>query len=225
MKVQDGWLTLSGQVDWNYQRTAAMQDLGKLRGVIGITNEIVISTRVNVTDVAHRIEDAFKRHADVEAKGVRVTSLDGKVKLEGKVATWSDRQARRAGRMGCARRPVGRRPSKGRVENGVWGGDVRRPYSNVRPTFQPRRLLFERFLSAIATVDTHPSLTFKTSACRLNSRLQLASFSSLSATRTQIWRRGSPSTERLEIVGAHVMASAPTPPPDQTSQTGRTGRR
>ncbi len=93
VKVQQGWVTLSGDVDWNYERTAAEDDVRKLRGVLGLTNLITIKPRVDVQDVERRIGQALKRSAEIEAKAITVTAKDGKVRLEGSVDSWSDRQA------------------------------------------------------------------------------------------------------------------------------------
>lgn len=92
VKVQQGWLTLTGEVRWNYQRTAAVADLRKLRGVTGITNDITIKPQVHAGDISNRIEDALKRHAYLEAKDVRVQVHDDKVTLEGLVPSWADRK-------------------------------------------------------------------------------------------------------------------------------------
>ena len=92
VKVQQGWLTLTGEVRWYYQRTAAVADLRKLRGVTGMTNDITIKPQVHAGDISNRIEDALKRHAHLEAKDVRVQVQDGKVTLEGRVPSWADRQ-------------------------------------------------------------------------------------------------------------------------------------
>lgn len=92
--VQDGWVTLSGNVDWYYQKTAAEDDVRKLSGVRGVTNKIKIKPRVDTANVKTKIESALKRHAEVEAKAIRVTVQDGnKVVLEGKVDNWDERRA------------------------------------------------------------------------------------------------------------------------------------
>ena len=93
MKVEKGWVTLTGEVGWDYQRTAALADVRKLRGVMGIFNGITVKPHVSAVDVERRITDALKRHAEIEAKGVKVSVIDGKVKLEGKVDNWTDRTA------------------------------------------------------------------------------------------------------------------------------------
>lgn len=91
VKVQDGWVTLNGEVDWQYQRTAAEDDVRKLSGVLGVTNLINIKPRVHSEDIKFRIEEALKRNALIEADGVRVKVEDGKVTLEGRVHTWYER--------------------------------------------------------------------------------------------------------------------------------------
>jgi osmotically-inducible protein OsmY len=92
--VQDGWVTLSGNVDWYYQKTAAEDDVRKLSGVRGVTNKIIIKPRVDSSNVKSKIESALKRHAEVEANAIRITVQNGnKVVLEGKVDNWDERRA------------------------------------------------------------------------------------------------------------------------------------
>jgi hyperosmotically inducible protein len=93
--VQDGWITLSGSVDWHYERTAAEDDVRKLTGVQGVTNNIVINNpNVDTSSIRSKIESALKRHAEIQAKAIRVTVQNGnKVVLEGSVFTWDERRA------------------------------------------------------------------------------------------------------------------------------------
>lgn len=94
VKVQDGWVTLSGQLDWQFQRTAADAEIRRLSGVAGVINSITIKSHVQSADVKRKIEDALKRSAEVEAQGIRVSLLgDGKVALDGKVHDWHERDA------------------------------------------------------------------------------------------------------------------------------------
>ena len=89
--VRDGWITLSGNAEWYYQLKAAEEDVRRLPGVRGVTNNIVITPRVQAQDVKRKIEDALKRHAEVGAKGISITVQDGdKVLLEGKVQNWDE---------------------------------------------------------------------------------------------------------------------------------------
>lgn len=93
--VQDGWITLSGQVKWWYQKNAAENSLRYLRGVRGISNKINIkspATKVSATTVRSRIESAFQRHAHRDAQKIHVIVGDGTVTLEGEVPTWQERE-------------------------------------------------------------------------------------------------------------------------------------
>ena len=67
VKVQNGFVTLSGEVEWNYQKTAAEDAIRKLGGVVGFSNLITIKGRAQAADVKSRIEQALKRNAQVEA--------------------------------------------------------------------------------------------------------------------------------------------------------------
>ena len=93
IKVQGGWVTLNGKVDWYYQRAAAEKAVSGLAGVKGFYNNIEVKPQVSATDVKQRIEAALKRTAEVEAKAIRVEVKDGKVTLGGRVNSWRERQA------------------------------------------------------------------------------------------------------------------------------------
>jgi len=96
VKVQDGWVTLTGQVNWNYQRVAAEAAVRKLTGVVGVINNVSLAptTVAQPTDVKQRIVDALKRHAEVEAAQIKVSVHDsGVVSLEGDVDNWDERDA------------------------------------------------------------------------------------------------------------------------------------
>jgi osmotically-inducible protein OsmY len=94
VKVHDGWVHLEGEVNWQFQRQAAEADVRKLSGVVGVTNNITLKQTVQTPDVRKRIEDALKRHAEVEAAKISINVLgNGSVKLEGKVDSWDERRA------------------------------------------------------------------------------------------------------------------------------------
>lgn len=94
VRVADGWVTLSGKVPWNYQRLAAEAEVRKLGGVKGVSNDISLASVVQFSDVRHRIQEALKRHAEIEADAVRVDVLDdGTVRIDGHVDNWSEMQA------------------------------------------------------------------------------------------------------------------------------------
>jgi osmotically-inducible protein OsmY len=94
VKVQHGWVTLTGLVNWNYQRVAAENDVRKLSGVVGVLNDVSLKPLVQATDIKQRITDALKRHAEVEAGRVKVAVLEGgKVNIDGDVDDWEERRA------------------------------------------------------------------------------------------------------------------------------------
>ncbi len=86
VKVENGWVTLTGLVSWQYQRLAAEKAVRKLADVVGVTNLIELEAAGQVADVKARIEDALKRDAKLDAKAIKVTIRDGeRVVLEGRV--------------------------------------------------------------------------------------------------------------------------------------------
>lgn len=90
--VKDAWVTLSGNVDWEYQRRAAANAVRGLRGVRGVSNDIIIRHRATPGEVKRKIEDAFKRSAQIDADHVKVTVVDGKATLSGSVRSWAERK-------------------------------------------------------------------------------------------------------------------------------------
>ena len=92
--VRGGWVTLTGTVDWQYQKKAAEECVRKLSGIQGVVNNIEIRPHVKTQDVEQKIKDALKRHAEVEAKGIRVIVRNNdEVVLEGTVGNWFERYA------------------------------------------------------------------------------------------------------------------------------------
>ncbi len=89
--VQKGWVTLSGEVNWGYQRSQAENAVRRLSGVTGVTNVIAVKTAVRATDVKERIEKALQRNAEVASNSIRVSATGGKVVLEGNVKAWYER--------------------------------------------------------------------------------------------------------------------------------------
>lgn len=89
--VRNGWVTLGGDVDWQYQRRSAEEDVRKLSGVNGVTVAIAVKPHVRACDVKNQIEDALRRRAEDEAHGitVRVDGTDSVI-LEGKVQNWDE---------------------------------------------------------------------------------------------------------------------------------------
>ena len=93
VRVENGWATLRGTVDWDFQRQAAADAVRKLSGVIGLTNELTLGQSVSATDIKLRIENALKRAAELEAAHIRVGVIGGKVTLDGKVHALHERAA------------------------------------------------------------------------------------------------------------------------------------
>jgi len=92
VKVEHGWVTLGGTVDWHYQREAARNAAGRITGVIGVSNLIEVRKMPTAYDVKQRIIDAFKRAADTDAGGLDVSTADGIVRLSGRVHSLHERQ-------------------------------------------------------------------------------------------------------------------------------------
>ena len=91
VSVTKGWVTLEGAVDWQYQKDAATRCVRYLMGVIAVTNEITIKPTAKVADIKNKIEDAFQRHAALEARRITVNTHDGAVTLTGSVSSWMER--------------------------------------------------------------------------------------------------------------------------------------
>ena len=93
LTVDHGWVTLQGEVEWDYQRRSAEKAIRPLMGVVGISNEITLRVRPKATDLSRKIEEALTRQALREAKQVQV-SVDGTtVTLSGMVHSWHERDA------------------------------------------------------------------------------------------------------------------------------------
>ncbi len=90
--VQHGWITLEGEVDWQYQKETVEKAVRKLSGVLGVDNRLTLSPRVDVVDIRKRIEEALKRNAEVDAKDIHVRVDGDVVRLDGKVHLWRERK-------------------------------------------------------------------------------------------------------------------------------------
>ena len=97
IKVEDGWVYLSGEVSWAYQRDAAKRAVEKLYGVKGVINNISIKQSIKPYEVKNRILKAFERSADLEAKNIHVEVDGHTVTLTGTVHSLNEKdEARRA---------------------------------------------------------------------------------------------------------------------------------
>jgi osmotically-inducible protein OsmY len=90
-EVEKGWVTLNGEVAYDYQRRAAERAVRHIDGVRGISNRITIKPRANPIDVRARIERAFERLSRVDAERITIQASDGEVTLRGSVRSWSER--------------------------------------------------------------------------------------------------------------------------------------
>ena len=91
-KVEGGWVTLRGEVHWNFQRLAAERAVRYLGGVKGLLNLIEVKPVVSAVEVKSKIEAALKRSAELDAKRITVDAADGKVTLKGNVRSWTERE-------------------------------------------------------------------------------------------------------------------------------------
>jgi osmotically-inducible protein OsmY len=91
--VRKGWITLSGKVEWYFQRAAAERTVRYLTGVTGVTNLIEIHPPavVKAADVKAKIEAALARNVELDAKAISVTTRDATVTLTGTVRSWAER--------------------------------------------------------------------------------------------------------------------------------------
>jgi osmotically-inducible protein OsmY len=95
--VDNGWITLTGQVDWPYQKAAAEYAVHRLIGVRGVTNNLTVRVQPAPKDIKAKLEAALQRSASLEARRISVETHDGTVTLRGTVHSLEEReQASRA---------------------------------------------------------------------------------------------------------------------------------
>ncbi len=93
VSVEKGWVTLSGELDWEYQRLAAERIVRPLKGVVGITNNLRLRVMPMSASLLKRIQDALVRQAVREARGIEITMDGSVVTLNGHVHSWAERNA------------------------------------------------------------------------------------------------------------------------------------
>jgi osmotically-inducible protein OsmY len=90
--VRNGWVTLEGSTDWQYQKSLAESAVKKLQGVLGVSNNIEIKPQVSPADVKAKIEAALKRSAELDARRITVSVEGGSVKLYGTVRSYAEKE-------------------------------------------------------------------------------------------------------------------------------------
>jgi len=90
--VNEGHVTLDGNVDWNFQRTEAAACAHRIIGVRGVINNVTVKPSVSPSEVKAKIENALKRSAEVDSRRISVSTADGTVYLSGNVRSWFERE-------------------------------------------------------------------------------------------------------------------------------------
>lgn len=91
--VEKGWVTLAGDVEWDFQRQSAFKAVRSLTGVVGVSNSIALKPKVTPANITSRIQGALERQAMREAKGIEVIVDGSTVTLKGQVHSWAERNA------------------------------------------------------------------------------------------------------------------------------------
>ncbi len=90
--AKNGWLTLEGEVEWNYARATAASVVKRVRGVKGVTNSIALKPKATPYEVRRKIEDALRRSAELDASRITVEANGSEVILRGTVRSWAERE-------------------------------------------------------------------------------------------------------------------------------------
>ncbi|MGV3611895.1 MAG: BON domain-containing protein [Fluviicola sp.] len=91
VKVEDGWVTAEGKVDWAFQKSAVNSALAHLVGVTGVNNFVTINPKVNPVDVQQQITAAFERIATIDSKNITVENIGNGVVLAGTVRSYTEK--------------------------------------------------------------------------------------------------------------------------------------
>jgi len=91
IKVENGWVMLEGEADWQYQKDAAANAVRDITGVKGISNLIMLSPKADVSVIEKNIRRALQRSADIEANNIDIRTVGNKVIIKGKARSWAER--------------------------------------------------------------------------------------------------------------------------------------
>lgn len=92
VKVENGWITLEGKVDWNFQKEAAKKAVQNLYGVRGVTNLVDVKSAIQPFEIKESIKKTFERNAILDAGKIEVTTEGHKVSLSGTVQSWDEKK-------------------------------------------------------------------------------------------------------------------------------------
>ena len=109
--VADRWLTLEGDVEWQYQRDLAENAAQGVRGLRGITNNIQVRPQTAAVDIKRKIEEALRRNAEIDASRITVDASGSEVILRGTVHSWAEHEE--------AERAAWRAPGVAKVDNRI----------------------------------------------------------------------------------------------------------
>ncbi|HUB43957.1 MAG TPA: BON domain-containing protein [Acetobacteraceae bacterium] len=90
--VKNGWVTLEGDVEWNFQRERAESSVRRIKGVLGVINSLHLRPSAAPSEIKRKIEEAFRRNAEVDAEHITVETNGGEVILRGTVRSWAERR-------------------------------------------------------------------------------------------------------------------------------------
>jgi osmotically-inducible protein OsmY len=90
--VKNGWITLEGQVEWQYQRSTAEHAVRRIKGLKGVSNMIQLKPHAQPSEIKRKIQEAFRRNAEVDSNRIIVEADGGVVTLKGTVRSWVERE-------------------------------------------------------------------------------------------------------------------------------------
>jgi osmotically-inducible protein OsmY len=92
VKVEDGWVTLEGEVEWEFQRGSAKRVVGEVAGVRGINDLLTLKPKATLTEIKKKIQDAFQRSATLDSDKIKIEIIGSKVILSGKIRSWAEKK-------------------------------------------------------------------------------------------------------------------------------------